>query len=321
MKKWMILICALLMILILSGCGCEHEWVDANCDTPKTCSLCQEIEGEPLGHSWQDATCTAPKTCTACSLTEGDMLAHTPGEMVTTIDYIQALESQTQSCTVCTAVLSSSESTISLVKDGMFLLSAEDLVARLNSIYAAQGKTDWSASLEMHNTGSNEYFMLLIRHDDIIYGWIFLQAPENDPDTKQVWTEITQDQTKEQILNSVLITINYSEIARQLHDSDTATQEQNAIWLIETYSEADVIFQDVLAPLYLALSPTLPEEEISAAVKRGLDGTFNFYSADILYQEACGDFYAEYINYFGIMGVHMINLSTTPDYWMEPNND
>ena len=60
-------------------CGAEkheHTWLDATCDTPRTCSGCGETEGAPLGHAWQEATCTQPKTCTRCGLTEGAAIGH-----------------------------------------------------------------------------------------------------------------------------------------------------------------------------------------------------------------------------------------------------
>ncbi|MBQ9145863.1 MAG: hypothetical protein IJX70_05365, partial [Clostridia bacterium] len=53
-----------------------HAWVDADCDTPKTCSVCSATEGEALGHTWNAATCTAPKTCKVCGATEGEALGH-----------------------------------------------------------------------------------------------------------------------------------------------------------------------------------------------------------------------------------------------------
>ena len=34
-----------------------HEWTDATCGTPKTCTKCDLTEGEALGHSWQEADC------------------------------------------------------------------------------------------------------------------------------------------------------------------------------------------------------------------------------------------------------------------------
>ena len=76
-RKVCIALLFLVSVLLLAGCGCEHQWVDANCTTPKTCSLCQETEGSPIGHSWKAATCIAPKTCENCSQTEGEALGHT----------------------------------------------------------------------------------------------------------------------------------------------------------------------------------------------------------------------------------------------------
>jgi hypothetical protein len=77
MRKYALL-CALVMALglILSGCGCDHEWYAATCKAPKTCSLCGETQGEALPHTWQDATCTTAKICTVCDTTEGEALGH-----------------------------------------------------------------------------------------------------------------------------------------------------------------------------------------------------------------------------------------------------
>ena len=43
---------------------CAHNWIDATCTEPKTCSICGAVEGSALGHDWeiisqQEATCTA----------------------------------------------------------------------------------------------------------------------------------------------------------------------------------------------------------------------------------------------------------------------
>jgi len=51
-----------------------HTWVDADCSTAKTCSVCNTTEGTPLEHKWLDATIEAPKTCELCGLTEGEPL-------------------------------------------------------------------------------------------------------------------------------------------------------------------------------------------------------------------------------------------------------
>ncbi len=41
-----------------------HNWVDATCTTPKTCSRCDATEGEALGHAWGLPEITQPNTCT-----------------------------------------------------------------------------------------------------------------------------------------------------------------------------------------------------------------------------------------------------------------
>ena len=42
---------------------CEHVWVDADCTTPKTCSLCGATDGDALGHSYGDAVETVAPDC------------------------------------------------------------------------------------------------------------------------------------------------------------------------------------------------------------------------------------------------------------------
>ena len=69
-------VCLILCVCLLCGCGCKHEWSEAACEQPKTCSACGLTEGEALGHSWLDATCTAPRTCSACGAEEGEALGH-----------------------------------------------------------------------------------------------------------------------------------------------------------------------------------------------------------------------------------------------------
>ena len=63
-----------------------HTWVDADCETPKTCSVCGETEGEALGHTWVEADCVTPKTCSVCGKTEGEALGHAWGEWITDVE-------------------------------------------------------------------------------------------------------------------------------------------------------------------------------------------------------------------------------------------
>lgn len=76
-KKIVLTIILLAIIFLLTGCKCEHQWTEATCTTAKTCSLCEETEGAPLGHTWLAATCTTAKTCETCNKTEGEALGHT----------------------------------------------------------------------------------------------------------------------------------------------------------------------------------------------------------------------------------------------------
>ncbi len=55
---------------------CVHEWIDATCTEPKTCSLCGATEGDPIAHDYANATCTEPQTCTHCGATVGSALGH-----------------------------------------------------------------------------------------------------------------------------------------------------------------------------------------------------------------------------------------------------
>ena len=76
MKK-RIIIPLLISTLSLSGCCLfSHDFAEATCTTPSTCTKCGEIQGEALGHTFTDATCTEAKTCSVCNFAEGNPLEH-----------------------------------------------------------------------------------------------------------------------------------------------------------------------------------------------------------------------------------------------------
>ena len=90
MKKVSLLILvSLILLLSFASCTlldqllgkapaeCEHEWTEATCTAPKTCTKCNATEGEAAAHDWAAATCTAPKTCKTCNETEGAPNGHT----------------------------------------------------------------------------------------------------------------------------------------------------------------------------------------------------------------------------------------------------
>ena len=91
-KKLTVLLLVLTCLALLAGCGCEHEWAEADCVNPKHCTLCEETEGDPLGHVWMAATCEAPKTCEVCAATDGDPKGHS---------WVDASCEEPKHCDVC----------------------------------------------------------------------------------------------------------------------------------------------------------------------------------------------------------------------------
>lgn len=51
MKNFVLLTLVLAMVFSMVGCGCDHQWQEATCEAPKTCSKCGEIQGEAAGHT------------------------------------------------------------------------------------------------------------------------------------------------------------------------------------------------------------------------------------------------------------------------------
>ena len=92
MKRIIAIIIALIMLFSLSGCKCEHQWKNATCIAPVTCSVCAEKAGEPIGHQWIEASCTKGKTCIICNATEGSSIAHS---------WVEASCSSPKKCSVC----------------------------------------------------------------------------------------------------------------------------------------------------------------------------------------------------------------------------
>ena len=93
MKRKLILLPIMCTFAInLTGCGHEHVWVDATCLAPKTCSECEETEGEVAGHKWIDATCEKAKYCEVCGETEGGPLDH---------EWLEPTYTEPKTCALC----------------------------------------------------------------------------------------------------------------------------------------------------------------------------------------------------------------------------
>lgn len=168
---------------------CKHQWINASCSAPKTCSLCGKTEGEPLdhrwdkatctkpktcvvcgqtkgealGHHWVEATCSAPKTCSRCGATEGVALPHTPGDPEPAADYVNAVYTVTSVCTVCGEIVEQeSVPMISLLNDGKFLFNATEFTERLRKCLEKQS-SHYSAML---SSPPNETMGIVIDYFD-----------------------------------------------------------------------------------------------------------------------------------------------------------
>lgn len=105
-KRAKLIIAAVVAIFAIAIIGsmlpCNHEWIEATCTEPKTCSKCEETEGEPLGHDWLDATCTEPRTCSRCGETDGVALGHEVAEWTIVSEATCSQPgSQSGTCTRC----------------------------------------------------------------------------------------------------------------------------------------------------------------------------------------------------------------------------
>ncbi len=84
------------LVLFFTHVICFHDWQDATCTEPKTCSICHRTEGEPLGHNMSVATCTEDAKCKRCGYIAEKALGHKPNKGSCTENSV---------CTVCGAVV------------------------------------------------------------------------------------------------------------------------------------------------------------------------------------------------------------------------
>lgn len=71
-----ILLLAVMMVSLLTGCCLSHNWQEATCTTPKVCEKCGKAEGDALGHNWKDVNFFGRKECINCG--EMDIAASLP---------------------------------------------------------------------------------------------------------------------------------------------------------------------------------------------------------------------------------------------------
>ncbi|MBQ8830534.1 MAG: hypothetical protein IJ017_02930 [Oscillospiraceae bacterium] len=107
----------LLLVLcctLLTGCFCKHEWQDATCTTPTTCSLCGKTEGEAPGHM------------------AGDMVT---GE----IDLAAKTSTSYQNCKICGTSLHSEVTDLTTFLDGgKFIFSPNQYNDAMNTYFGGE---------------------------------------------------------------------------------------------------------------------------------------------------------------------------------------
>lgn len=134
-KKWFIatVTSAILWLVCILIPICDHEWIEATCTAPKTCSLCNKTEGNVLEHNWVEATCVTSKNCTLCGLTEGEALGHTPGDWkLSGTNFVSATVTSKKYCSVCEDEVDRQTVSLKALHDGeKFLMSPKDFVERL----------------------------------------------------------------------------------------------------------------------------------------------------------------------------------------------
>ena len=128
MKKFVIFTLMLAMVLSMVGCGCDHQW--------------------------QDATCSAPKTCTRCGETSGEALEHTTGQLeIVSVDTAALTITYQLPCSTCGTVIETKDSSTGVAPvAGVMALSAEEwnacLATNIQQLGASQSLFPYPAEPE-----------------------------------------------------------------------------------------------------------------------------------------------------------------------------
>ena len=79
-------------VLLLLKFGHTHDWAQATCDEPRTCTVCGTTEGLALGHQWRKGDCTNPAVCGYCGAVDGVAPGH---------QMVAATVEKPETCSVC----------------------------------------------------------------------------------------------------------------------------------------------------------------------------------------------------------------------------
>lgn len=178
-----------MLVFIVLIIPCDHEWEEATCTQPRTCWICEETEGEPLGHAWQEASCTQPKTCEVCGDTEGDILAHTEGDWTLTEEAtLSDVGVEELLCTECGESLDSrgTERKNAKVEGKSFNFEDEEFIEWINDI---GNITVESKDLELMGSSAGNTSFRIILSDGDKGAFIFHHSDSGNIDAIMVYFE------------------------------------------------------------------------------------------------------------------------------------
>lgn len=182
MKKKILSVILLISILtcMLTSCGHEHEFGEWTVSRRPTCQKdgletrtceCGEQETRTIvatGHSYTDATCTLAKTCSKCNQTEGEPLGHSFDKGLCSVcEYIDPVEKnvQLETATSITTTLGNLKDLCDAVsdvyKDAWYFViyKAEDYYSYTNILTALSNYT--GVSKEYINDATIDYLEYL----------------------------------------------------------------------------------------------------------------------------------------------------------------
>ena len=200
-KKIVCLFLAILILSMLAGCSCQHEW--------------------------QEATCTSPKVCSKCGETEGSVVAHIQGawEIESEASYSKP-GMQKAYCTLCGELLAEEEFLKERIQNGVFVFSRQELMDMLKEALA-----EYSSDFKVYD--DSEYLSVADLGDAKVDYLLYFLANKknvtrklNDPLNVDSLMVVFARKTNKAVHISTLIECCYPEIdATTLEDAVTQIQD------------------------------------------------------------------------------------------------
>lgn len=245
-KRIFLLLLAVICLLVLAGCECEHEWSEPDCVNPERCTKCGEYGGAPLGHTWVDPTCEEPAICSVCGKTDAEPLGHRAGEWVEKLDVTTLTIIKEQTCTRCDEVLDSTkEQLTSLVQDSLYLFTPEEFITIINGVYE-ELDSDLRAEMTVEENGALNG---IISRDGEMFGELTFAAYNG---------VMTESRAAERSVAQITVTFAHANL-------------NNGVESVVNLPEKEVV-EDAVLPVIMACMPKFSEEDAQEMVSFIYDG-------------------------------------------------